>query len=115
MALVDGGFRKLPLSISDRINRSKNIVRMGLFQEIHRAWITLDTDSNDKEWPHRDTTILSGERVYDIILWDYKSDEILDSNLDPRYQTSSSTLIEEIEDGNGLIKYGLSSISFKSC
>jgi hypothetical protein len=115
MALVDGGFRKLPMSISDRINRSKNIVRMGLFQEIHRAWITLDTDSNDKEWPRRDTTVLSGERVYDIILWDYNSDEILESTLDPRYQTSSSTLIEEIEDGNGLIKYGLSSISFKSC
>jgi hypothetical protein len=122
MAIVEGGFRKLPISITDRVGRSKSVVRMGLFQEIHRAWITLDTDINDKEWPRSDNVAVGGTREHDLILWDYNSDEVID----PIYSGSSvrnigidndditSHALDDSEDGNGLVKYGLSSISYKS-
>ena len=116
MAMVEGGFRKLPASIIDRKGRSKNVVRMGLFQEIHRAWITLDTDINDREWPRSDNLTVGGTRVHDLILWDYNSDEVVDPNIGNfRINDEVATHVnDEMDDGSGLVKYGLSSISFKS-
>lgn len=80
--------KQLPASIQARMAAARYSCTMGLFPEIHRAWITFDRsildDGSNRDVPMAGSGLnsqgsstaapgaVAGDRVFDLLLWDYE-------------------------------------------